>query len=169
MGSGWKSKLSTYRMCCLRCTLHSQMELSAGREIYESGYMMQTQRGTFVVLIQCGNANHTEKKPVHHLTTGTISQTVSAGRWSWDSAPHLRQSTECQLQRQGHLQSHSSAPGPRGSQSKRPPLVTSCLPSWPWPRSITISFAYLLFVNPNVSFVRAEAYRCPLSRFPSTL
>lgn len=38
----------------------SQMELSAGRETYESGDMMQTQKVIFIVLIQSGNANHTE-------------------------------------------------------------------------------------------------------------
>lgn len=65
------------QMCRLRCTLDSQMELSAGREIYESGDVMQTQKVIFIVLIQRGNANHTEEKPVHHLTAGTIYFTHS--------------------------------------------------------------------------------------------
>lgn len=68
------------RMCCLRCTLDSQMELSASREIYESGDVMQTQKVIFIVLIQRGNANHTEKKPVHHLTADTIYFTHSICR-----------------------------------------------------------------------------------------
>lgn len=63
------------RMCCLRCTLDSQMELSVGREMYESGDTMQTQKVIFIVLIQCGNANHTEKS--QFITAGAIYFTRS--------------------------------------------------------------------------------------------
>lgn len=131
-------------MCCLRCTLDSQMELSAGREIYESGHTMQTQKVIFIVLIQCGNANHPEK-----------SQLITGGRRSLFHTQRLRVRGAGTLP---HTRvSYQDTSGPtlalgRSEQQAQAasslPSSAGCLPCWPRPRPVTTLFFPLLTSGP---------------------
>lgn len=81
---------------CLRRTLDIQVELSAGRGIYEAGDVMQTQKVIFIVLIQCGNANHTGKNARLSLDNGGY---VTNNLWvSMELGLFPSQSRKCRFQ-----------------------------------------------------------------------
>ena len=144
------------------------MELSAGSGIYESGDVVQTQRVIFIVLIQCGNGNHSGKKA---SLSGAISQTVS-GFGGAGTLPHIFINSESvgsqplgQPQRTVQpwvlpaLVKSESA----GGSGCEPSHVTTCLLFLVLLKVCNSSislFAHLLFAFPNVSFLRAAAYLC---------
>lgn len=132
--------------------IRPQAELSAG-----SGDVMQTQ-SHIPSVDSVWTCKPNWKKPVPHLTTRAISQSVWCP-WSWDSAPHLCQSRKFRLQTPSTASVPQWCSQPSGNQmqeaqapsSLSSPAVSS---SWPWPRSVTTRiFSLLIYCLPNESLL----------------